>query len=125
MTIEELRAQYPNEIAQIEQEAVAADRARIQEIEEIQDSIGDAEMIAAAKFTAPTNAAALALQAMKKQAKLGGDFLANRAQETAPANFVAAEPPKTDDPAIIAKEQKEAEKAEIAKVAKLYNEIYK
>lgn len=125
MTIEELRAQYPNEIAQIEQEAVAADRARIQEIEEIQDSIGDAEMIAAAKFTAPTNAAALALQAMKKQAKLGNDFLTNRAQETAPANHVAAEPPKTDDPAAIAKEQKEAEKAEIANVAKLYNEIYK
>ena len=125
MTIEELRAQYPNEIAQIEQEAVAADRARIQEIEEIQDSIGDAEMIAAAKFTAPTNAAALALQAMKKQAKLGNDFLTNRAQETAPANQVTAEPPKTDDPAIIAKEQKEAEKAELANIAKLYNEIYK
>ena len=121
MTLEELKAQHPELVAQIEQEAVAADRARIQEIEEIQDTIGDAEMIAAAKFTKPTNAAALALEAMKKQAKLGGDFLKNRAQETAPANKVsAAEAPEIDPLKMPDKVDLEAEKAQMQELANKY-----
>lgn len=121
MTLEELKAQHPELVAQIEQEAVAADRARIQEIEEIQDTIGDAEMIAAAKFTKPTNAAALALEAMKKQAKLGGDFLKNRAQETAPANKVpAAEAPEIDPQKMPGKADLEAEKAKMKELANKY-----
>lgn len=91
MTLEELKAQHPDLVAQIEQEAVTADRNRIKEIEEIQDTIGDAEMIAEAKFTKPTNAANLALAAMKKQkATLGTNFLQNRANEMKPANNVPA-----------------------------------
>jgi ATP-dependent Clp protease protease subunit len=125
MTIEELRAQYPEFVAQIEQEAVAADRARIREIEEIQDTIGDAEMIAAAKFTNPTNAAALALAAMKKHKALGTDFLAARAQETQPAAAVPAAAAPEDNPAAIAAKQKEEETQEINKVAELYGKIFK
>lgn len=125
MTIEELRAEYPELVAQIEQEAVTADRARIQEIEEIQDTIGDTEMIAAAKFTAPTNAAALALAAMKKQKALGADFLAARKAETAKAAAVPAAAAAADDPEAIAKAQKEEEAQQITKVAEMYGKIFK
>ena len=125
MTIEELRAEYPELVAQIEQEAVTADRARIQEIEEIQDTIGDTEMIAAAKFTAPTNAAALALAAMKKQKALGADFLTARKAETAKAAAVPAAAAAADDPEAIAKAQKEEEAQQITKVAEMYGKIFK
>lgn len=127
MTIEELKAQYPDLVAQIEQEAVEADRARIQEIEEIQDTIGDAAMIAAAKYTKPTNAAALALAAMKKQAALGADFLANRQKETAPANNVPAAANKEIDPQNIEKAleaDKEAEKAKIAELSNVFKKNF-
>lgn len=127
MTIDELKAQYPDLVAQIEQEAVEADRARIQEIEEIQDTIGDADMIAAAKFTKPTNAAALALAAMKKQAALGADFLKAREQETAPANKVSAMVDKEVDPLDLPKAaaNKEEEQAKIKELSNKYKEIFK
>ena len=128
MTLEELKAQHPELVAQIEQEAVAKDRARIMEIEEIQDTIGDAELINAAKFTKPTNAADLALAAMKKQAALGGEFLKNRAKETEQANKVAAATAKEVDPLDLEKLDKadpEAEKAEIAKLANIYKQTIK
>ena len=128
MTLEELKAQHPELVAQIEQEAVAKDRARIQEIEEIQDTIGDAELINAAKFTKPTNAAELALAAMKKQAALGEKFMQNRAKETEPANKVKAEVQNEVDPldlAKLTKEDPEAEKAEIAKLANIYKDTLK
>ena len=127
MTIDELKAQYPDLVAQIEQEAVEADRARIQEIEEIQDTIGDADMIAAAKFTKPTNAAALALAAMKKQSALGADFLKAREQETAPANKVPAVVDKEVDPLDLPKAaaNKEEEQAKIKELSNKYKEIFK
>lgn len=125
MTLDELKAQYPELVAQIEAEAVAKDRARIQEIEEIQDTIGDAEMIAAAKFTKPTNAATLALAAMKKQAAMGADFLKNRTEEKAPANKIKAEPQQTDDPAGLEAEAKEKEAAAIKNVAETYKKLFK
>ena len=125
MTLEELKAQYPDLVAQIEQEAVEADRARIQEIEEIQDTIGDAEMIAAAKFTKPTNAAALALAAMKKQAALGEKFLNNRKEETKAADDVKGKPAEVVDPLNIQKADQEAEKAQIKELGNKYKEIFK
>lgn len=126
MDIKELRAKYPELVAQIEAEAVAADRARIQEIEEIQDTIGDAEMIAAAKYTKPTNAAALALAAMKKQAALGASFLQARAEEGKEADKVqasakAAEP---ENPAAIQAATKEQEAAAIADLAAQYKAAF-
>lgn len=125
MTLEELKAQYPDLVAQIEQEAVEADRARIQEIEEIQGTIGDAEMIAAAKFTKPTNAAALALAAMKKQAALGENFLNNRKEETKAADDVKGKPAEVVDPLNIQKADQEAEKAQIKELGNKYKEIFK
>lgn len=123
MTLDELKAKYPDLVAQIEQEAVAADRTRIQEIEEIQETIGDAELIAEAKFTKPTNAANLALAAMKKQAALGVNFLQNRAKETTPANAVPATTPPAVDPLDLANATKANEEAEKAKIKELGNQF--
>lgn len=80
MTPEKLREQYGDIIAQIEQEArtnaITEERARLQAIEEIADGIGDAQMIADAKYgEKPMTAEQLAFAAMKKQAALGTKHL--------------------------------------------------
>ena len=125
MTLDELKAQYPELVAQIEADAVAKDRARIQEIEEIQDTIGDPELVASAKFTKPTNAAALALAAMKKQAALGADFLNQRKAEKDAADKVLASARQDDDPAAIEAAAKAKEGEAIKNAANLYTKIFK
>ena len=92
MNLEELRAQYPELVAQIEQqaaetartEAVAQERARLQAIESIEASVGDAQLIRDAKYgEAPCTAEQLALKAMQRQAALGTQHLANVAADNA------------------------------------------
>lgn len=124
MTLEELKAKCPELVAQIEKEAVEKDRARIKEIEEIQNTIGDPAMIEEAKFTKPTNAAALALAAMKKQAAMGADFLNDRKADLEPANDVKALAPKAEDPQAI-KEDPEEIKAKISALGEEYKRIFK
>ena len=77
MTEEELRAQHGDVIAQIEQAAAAAarstaiaeERERIREIEEIEGTIDDKQLIRDAKFGAtPMTAPQLAAEIMKRQA---------------------------------------------------------
>ena len=84
MTEQELRAQYPDIIAEIERsaaetartEAVTEERARLQAIEGIEAQIGDAQLIADAKYGENAcDAAQLALKAMQKQSALGASFL--------------------------------------------------
>ena len=84
MTAAELRAQHGDIIAQIEREAaetartnaIAEERARLQAIEEIEASVGDAQLIADAKYgEKPMTAEQLAFAAMKKQAALGTKHL--------------------------------------------------
>ena len=123
--VEDLRAKFPELVAQIEAEAVAKDRARIQEIEEIADTIGDAELVASAKFVKPTNAAALALAAMKKQAALGAEFINKRKAEQAPADKVQAAARTEEDPAAIAEATKAQEADAIKNTADLYKKIFK
>lgn len=125
MTLDELKAQHPELVAQIEAEAVAKDRARIQEIEEIQDSIGDPELVASAKFTKPTNAADLALAAMKKQQALGVNFLKNRADEQKPADKVQAAAQQIEDPKDFKAATQEQEKEAIKNTAELYKKVFK
>ena len=125
MTIEELRTEYPELVAQIAQEAVAADRARIQAIEEIQDTVGDAELVASAKFTNPQTAEALALAAMRKQAALGKDFLKNRAKEVTAAAAVPAAAAPEENPEALAKAQKEAEEKTIKNAAEIFKNSLK
>ena len=84
MNEQELRAQYPDLVASIERAAVEAarteivntERARLQAIESIEAQIGDAQLIADAKYGENAcDAAQLALTAMQKQAAQGTAFL--------------------------------------------------
>ena len=86
MTEQELRAQYPELVASIERaaveaahtEIVASERARLQAIESIEAQIGDAQLIADAKYGENAcDAAQLALKAMQKQAAQGTAHLAS------------------------------------------------
>lgn len=80
-TIEEIRAENPELIAQMEQDAAARavqeERERMQAIEEIAPTIGDDELVAEAKFSKPCSAAELALAAARKNAKAGKSFLSD------------------------------------------------
>ena len=84
MSEQELRAQYPEIVAGIERAAVeaartdivATERARLQAIESIEAQIGDAQLIADAKYGENAcDAAQLALKAMQKQAAQGAAHL--------------------------------------------------
>ena len=80
MTLEEMRAQHPDLVAQIEQQAAAnaitQERARIEAIDSIAASVGDAQLVRDAKYgETPCTAEQLALKAMQKQAALGAKHL--------------------------------------------------
>lgn len=84
MTEQEIRAQYPDLVDSIERAAVEAarpeivnaERARLQAIESIEAQIGDAQLIADAKYGENAcDAAHLAFTAMQKQAAQGTAFL--------------------------------------------------
>lgn len=86
MTLEEMKAQHPELVAQIERKATAAakaeaaaqERERIQAIESIAASVGDAQLVHDAKYgDNPCTAEQLALKAMQKQAALGTKYLAD------------------------------------------------
>ena len=90
MTLEELKAQHPELVAQIEQqaaatarsEAITQERARLQAIESIEASVGDAQLIHDAKYgETPCTAEQLALKAMQKQAALGTQHLNNAKED--------------------------------------------
>lgn len=88
--MDELRENYPALVQQLEdaakasareemtaqiQNAVEAERERIQSIDEIAASVQDTELVNSAKYTSPMTAEQLAFQAMKKQAALGANML--------------------------------------------------
>lgn len=90
MTLEELRKNYPELVAQIEMvarensvtEAVQNERKRLNDIEEIALTVGDPEMVKEAKYgDKPCTAQELAFKAIQKQAQLGTEFLNNREKE--------------------------------------------
>ena len=85
MTEQEIRAQFPELVASIERAAVeaarpeiiASERSRLQAIDSIEAQIGDAELLADAKYGENAcDAAQLALKAMQKQAALGTAHIA-------------------------------------------------
>lgn len=103
MDEKELRAQYPELVASIEAkaadaartEAVAAERARLKAIDEIAPGIGDEKMLAEARYGEHAcSAEALALEAMKKQAAQGKNFMTSLAADAAAsgASDVAGNP---------------------------------
>lgn len=86
MTIDEIKAQHPEILQQVESaastSAVAAERERLRAIEEIAPSIGDTALVNEAKYGEhPCTAAELALQAMQKAAKQGTKFLTDHAAD--------------------------------------------
>jgi ATP-dependent protease ClpP protease subunit len=73
---ENMRASIQTETSEIEARAMAAERERIREIESIEASIADKDLIQAAKYGEnPMNARDLAFAAMQKQAKIGNVML--------------------------------------------------
>ena len=85
-TIEELRNAFPDLVAQVENAAregaqndgAASERARIQSIEAIENTIADKELINQAKYgEKPLTAEQLALQALQAQAQIGANMLNN------------------------------------------------
>ena len=82
--LQDLRERYPDLVAELEneiktaarEEGASAERQRIASIEEIENTIGDTEMVREAKYGDDAmTAEALALKAMKAQAKMGASFL--------------------------------------------------
>jgi len=79
-TVEELRAAYPALAAEIESTAAAAERKRIQAIENI--ALGGYEdLVNKAKFETPLAANDLAVQILAEQKRLGGEHLKNTAKD--------------------------------------------
>lgn len=83
--IDELRAAYPDMVGEVEnaareagrQEGTRDERARIRDIEDIQNAIADKALVASAKFgDTGVTASQLALEAMKAQAAVGAATLA-------------------------------------------------
>jgi ATP-dependent Clp protease protease subunit len=127
-TVEELKQAYPELVAQIEQaagdtaraEAVKAERERIKAIESIEASVGDAQLVADAKYGEnPCNAQDLAFKAMQKQAQLGTQHLANTQQDAAAsgAKDVSAQPNGGSDPKDSANDE-----AELATIVNAYKQ---
>lgn len=104
MTKEELRAQHPDQVAEVEAEAraavdttaaVQAERDRLAGIDEVA-GLFDPELVREAKYgDAPCTAAELALKAAQKAAKQGSKFLADAHADAAAsgATGVGAVPP--------------------------------
>ena len=120
-TIEELRNEFPDLVAQIEAaaraEGVTAERNRIQEIESIQNVVGDAQMVQNAKFgEKPMNAKDMLFAAAQKMSAVGNQMmgmLAGDAAASGAANVTGApagEPAGSDDA-----------KAEADNIVKLFN----
>ena len=90
MTIEQLRAAHPEEVAQIERdavnaaqttanaEAVAAERQRLAAIDSVAASIPDQQLVHDAKYgEKPCTAQELCFRVMQQSAASGQQFLAN------------------------------------------------
>ena len=111
--VDELRAAYPDFVAQIEAAAkesgsaagIESERARIKGIEAIENAIADKAMINNAKYgEKPLTAEQLSFQAMQAQAAIGATVLTNMAKDTKDSGVesVAASPNSgiedTEDP---------------------------
>lgn len=73
--VADLRREFPEFIAEIEDQAVKNERERIRGIHEIANMIGDQELLATAMFDNSMTAAELALENTKRQAQTGRSFL--------------------------------------------------
>ena len=111
----DLRKAYPDLVAEIETaaqaNATAAERQRIQGIEEISNAVGDAALVKNAKYgEKPMNAQELAFAAMKAQAAIGAQMVGNLNADTnaSGAAEVSAAPAAQDPKNMTDDEQAEA-----------------
>lgn len=119
-TAEELRTQYPDLVAQIEdaaeKKARAEERDRIKGLEEISGAVADKALMEEAKFgESPMTVEELSVMAMKQQSKLQASILKSLeedAKNSGTGDIKASpkdiEEDEEDDPK---KEEKEAENA--------------
>ena len=131
MTPEELRAQHPEAVAQIEQnavaaaqtktdDAVAAERQRLAEIDSIAASIPDQQLVNDAKYGENRcTAQELCFRVMQQSAKAGQSFLDayQKDGKASGAAQVGAEPNGGADP------EKDKDAADIQAVVKAYNDM--
>lgn len=129
--IEELRASYPDLLAQAETAAreegrnagITEERARIQEIEGIQNAIADQALINAAKYgEKPLTAEQLAFQAVQAQAAIGAAVLANMAKDSEESNAEAVPAAPNNGPETQADDPVDTDK-EIADTMNLFNKL--
>ena len=130
MTIEEMRAQHPEEVAQIEQaavnaaqtqanaEAVAAERQRLAAIDSIAASIPDQKLVHDAKYgDNPCTAQELCFRVMQQSAANGQQFLANyKADGAASGTAAVGAAPNGGAPG----NQKEQDNADMMAVVNAY-----
>ena len=112
-TREQLLAENPALVDEIVNQAVAAERARVEEIDSL--TIPGFEADAAEAKANGTSAVDFVKSIAAKAKQKGADFLAARAQETAPAQEVTAGAAEDDDPS--EEEQIQAEAKKIAEYA--------
>ena len=128
MTLEELRAKYPDEIAQAEaaaraavdqteavNAAVQAERERMQEIDEVASLLDPADVREAKYGEKPCTAADLVMADAKKRAKQGKKFLSDLKDDADESNAedVGATPPPAEE----AEEDDDAKKTPEARLA--------
>lgn len=121
-TPEELRKAFPDLVAQIEAaaraEGVTAERNRIQEIESIQNVVGDAQMVQDAKFGEnPLNAKDMLFAAAQKQAAVGMQMLGNLQNDAAASGAANVTAAPAADPAASGDDVK----AEADNIVKMFN----
>ena len=109
-TVDELRAAFPDLVAQVETAAqavgntagVEAERARIQGIEAIENAIADKALINNAKYgEKPLTAEQLAFQAMQAQAAIGATVLTNMAKDGAASGVEGVETAPTSGAEVV------------------------
>lgn len=127
MTLEELRAQEPDLVAQIEQEArngaqataAAAERERLAAIDSIAASVPDQQLVHDAKYgDNPCTAQELCFRVMQQSAAQGQTFLADYAEDGKSSGAADVSAAPNDGAAVTAQEQDAAELATVLNVYK-------
>ena len=97
-TVDALKAAYPDLVATIQNEAAAAERARIKGIEDLANGNYDA-IAKDAKFDNPISAQEMAVKIISEQNKAGGNYIQNRQQdaENSGANGVQGAAPDEEE----------------------------
>lgn len=115
MTLEELRAQQPELVQQIEASAAQAERARLQGIDDVA-ALFSADLVAEAKYgQTACSAETLALRAAKAAQKAGTSFLSNLADDAKASGAEDVIPAAVPDETAMTPESMEAAGQEMAK----------